>query len=177
MGLPSSSATGLFLSPLFKFIMLNQSELFRRFLYSPESGLFQRRTKAGKLVSAGTINSCGYVRIVIDRKAHLAHRLAWLYIHGSFPTHDVDHINCVRHDNRIANLRDVSRVVNANNRKTANRNNRSGHIGVSAYRNKWIAQFRGGTQRGYLGVFDTAEEAATAYAAAKRQHEGELICK
>jgi hypothetical protein len=157
--------------------MLNQSELVQRFLYSPESGLFLRRTKAGKLVSAGTINSCGYVRIFIARKAYLAHRLAWLYIHGNFPTHDLDHINCVRHDNRIDNLRDVPRAVNANNRKAANRNSRSGYIGVSAYRNKWIAQFRGGTQRGYLGVFDTAEEAAAAYATAKYQHEGELLCK
>lgn len=157
--------------------MLNQPELHKKVLYSPESGTFQHRAKTGKLRPAGTLNSCGYIRIFIDKKAYLAHRLAWLYMHGSFPQNDIDHINGIRHDNRIENLRDVSRVANAHNRKRANKNNSHGRLGVYKVRHRWVAQLGIKGARRYLGIFDSAVEAENAYRAAKGAHEGALDCK
>jgi hypothetical protein len=159
----------------FLFKMITHIELLTRFHYCPTTGQFFRITAKGRR-PAGTRNSCGYIRIVIDRKAYLAHRLAWLYVHGRFPAADTDHINGDRADNRISNLRDVPRSVNAANRHTANKNNASHVLGVSARRNRWVAQRSiQGTNR-YLGMFDTAEAAQHAYAAAT-QTQGEQTCK
>lgn len=157
--------------------MINPSDLRNRLAYNPSSGAFFHRAKNGTLRPAGTVNSCGYIRIVLDQKSYLAHRLAWAYVRGEFPLNDIDHINGVRQDNRIENLRDVPRFINSNNRKAGNTNNSSGYLGVTAYRNKWVAQFRGRGGRGYLGLFDTAEAAALAYANAKQEYEGAVFCK
>lgn len=117
------------------------------------------------------------MRIFIDKKAYLAHRLAWLYVHGTFPANDIDHINGVRHDNRIENLRDVPRVVNAHNRNRANKNNSHGRLGVYKVRHRWVAQLGAKGARRYLGIFDSAVEAEAAYLAAKEAYDGELHCK
>lgn len=97
-------------------------ERLREFLhYDPESGAFwwkvpssirARGERAGSLAGAS-----GYRRISIKKKSYAAHRLAWLYIYGTWPTNEIDHINGVRDDNRIKNLRDVSGAENLANRE------------------------------------------------------------
>jgi HNH endonuclease len=77
--------------------------------YDPETGVFTwlvkpcRNILAGSI--AGNVMNEGYVMVKIDRKNYKAHRLAWLYVHGTFPPDQLDHINRGRADNRLCNLR------------------------------------------------------------------------
>jgi hypothetical protein len=82
----------------------------------------------------------------------------------------LDHINGVRDDNRIANLRCVSASDNLNNQRTPHTNNKSGYLGVSPFRGKWRAVIQIEGKQVHLGVFDTPEEAHHAYIEAKRTH-------
>lgn len=147
--------------------------------YDPETGIFtwlvhRQRHRAGNV--AGSPHSAGYVEIGVDGESYLAHRLAWLYVHGAWPAGDVDHRNGVRRDNRIVNLRDVSKVVNLQNRQGAASNNRARLLGVSrsaAKRPSWFARILVDGRQKHLGSFGTPEAAHAAYLAAKRQlHEG-----
>lgn len=113
--------------------MITQTKLKELLHYAPETGVFtwvkatNRRICIGSI--AGSVAGYRYRIIRICGKTHSAHRLAWLYIHGEFPEHDIDHINHDRHDNRIINLRSVTRGDNCRNRGYSPRNT-SGHIGV-----------------------------------------------
>lgn len=126
--------------------------------------------KAGRRAGhkAGTRTSQGYIRIMLDGKCYQAHRVIFLLLEGCWPPADVDHINGDRADNRRCNLRKATRSENAANRHRPNKNNRSGFIGTHCLRpGKWVAQRTGKGGTRYLGVFDTPEAAAAAYAAAK----------
>lgn len=146
--------------------------------YDRDSGLFvwkapnSNRTSAGNV--AGTIRH-GYVLIGVDGRQRLAHRLAWLLVTGEWPTADIDHINGNRSDNRIANLRQVTRSVNMENQRRPRGNNSSGFLGVGWDKEKrrWRAQIKVNGVNLILGRFRTPEEAHGAYIAAKRKlHEG-----
>lgn len=143
--------------------------------YDPETGVFTRRVKTsartfvGKV--AGAASSGGYLQIRVDSARYLAHRLAWLYMNGEWPKQCIDHINGIRTDNRITNLRDVSSGVNAQN--VHNSKGRSGLVGVSVHRHGFVAFIGKNHSVTYLGIFKTAEEARAAYIVAKRQlHDG-----
>src|SRR5574337_388583 len=114
-------------------------------------------------------NSKGYISIRVDGKSYQAHRLAWLYVHGVWPAAFIDHINGVRADNRICNLREATAFDNQANSKLK-RTNSTGFKGV--YRHKASGLFHArlterttGKQRS-LGYFKTAEEAHRAYCTA-----------
>lgn len=150
--------------------------------YDCSTGLFKWRKAPSKYGHvnpgdcAGTANGNGYVRIWIDGVLYHAHRIAWFYVHMELPTGHIDHINGIKSDNRIDNLRDVDRSVNLQNRKCAQTNNRSGLIGAHAKRDKFTSsiQLDGVTER--LGTFNTAEDAHHAYLIAKRvKHEGNTL--
>ena len=134
--------------------------------YTPNTGLFIWNQSKGRYKSgdrAGTVRPDGRLQIFIDGRPYLAHRLAWLYVHGSWPASDVDHINRNPLDNRMKNLRTVTRSENIQNsgpRKT----NKSGILGVHFIKKlkKWTAQISINGNKKYLGVFNTAEEAAHA---------------
>jgi hypothetical protein len=88
--------------------------------YNPETGVIIWNYKGklafpGKL--AGSINKNGYIQIYLKGKQYYAHRLAWYLHYGKWPTKHVDHINGIRNDNRINNLRDVSASINLLNQK------------------------------------------------------------
>ena len=147
--------------------------------YDPETGVFTWQKKRNCRVKlggvAGSIYNNGYRVIGVDRKYRLAHRLAWLYVHGEMPAGEIDHINGDRTDNRIANLRDVSKSVNNQNKKHAMSNNTSGLLGAcwDSYNHQWKAQIGLNGKQYKIGVFDSAESAHAAYLAAKRKlHEG-----
>ena len=137
--------------------------------YAPETGLFywrQRRGSAAAGHRAGSPCGGGYRVIVIDRVPYYAHRLAWLYVHGEHPAGEIDHINAVAADDRIANLRQCSRSENARNTR---RRNPSGFKGVFASQSRrWRAQISLNGRSIHLGMYDTAQEAAAAYDAAAR---------
>jgi hypothetical protein len=152
--------------------MLTQERLKEVLNYDSDSGIFtwainiyRRKTKG---VIAGCINHEGYVQIMIDRKTYRAHRLAWLYVYGSFPSKEIDHINCIPSDNRIVNLREASREENQQNKKKAQKNNKSGLLGVSKSGNLWRAIIYLNGVKYSLGLFKSPELAHNAYIQAKR---------
>ena len=91
--------------------------------YNPETGLFTRRIRCGRIAPgeiAGTIALNGYITISLDGRRYYAHRLAWLYVHGEWPQ-KLYHTNRDRADNRIANLRESTHAHNSANAKNRGR--------------------------------------------------------
>ena len=123
--------------------------------------------KAGE--EAGFTSFYGYVVVRVDGIKFYAHRLIWVYVNGSVEGKDIDHINGMRGDNRIANLRLVTRSENNQNLRQARSNNKLGVLGVSPKFGKFVAQIRRGGKYISLGLFETAELAHQAYLEAKRE--------
>lgn len=146
--------------------MLTSKRLFEVLDYEPSTGVF--RWKLRSMEVAGTINWNGYRRIQIDSKRYQASRLAWFYAHGWWPSQDIDHVNGIRDDNRIVNIRCVSRSENLQNQRRAKSHNKVGLLGVMKKGNRFRARI--GAEHKYynLGWFDTAEEAHARYLNAKR---------
>lgn len=122
---------------------------------------------AGNLQQPTERNPCSYIVIGLSEKLYRAHRLAWLYVYGDWPSEDVDHINLDTTDNRIENLRLSLDKLNHRNRSRY-KNNTSGISGVSfhAKLNKWQAEGQqvidGKRVRHYLGVFASFFDACAA---------------
>lgn len=133
--------------------------------YIPETGVFtwkisKQNIKIGEV--AGSKNNRGYISIKINGKRYKSHRLAWLYIYGEFPKNEIDHINGIRDDNRIENLREVTHRQNQQNQKI----HRQGHlVGVSYSKphKKWKSQIAINGRRKFLGLFETKEQAHEVY--------------
>lgn len=151
--------------------MITHSELKKRLSYNPDTGVFTRLLYARGSV-AGTINCKGYVAIMICKKLYLAHRLAWLYVHGAFPTKAIDHIDGNRANNAISNLREDAAQLNNQNRRNSQSNSNSGVLGVhfDSRKSKWVAQIRHSGKNRHIGVFDSADDAHAAYVKEKRIH-------
>lgn len=153
---------------------MDQARLKELLHYDEETGQFTRLKTRGRgkkkcLVGrvAGCISNDGYRHIAVDGRRYLAHRLAWLYVHGVFPVDQLDHINCVRDDNRIANLRLATQSQNNANMRVPSHNT-SGVKGVYWHKgaSKWMAYITANRQRRYLGLFTSIDAAAAAYATA-----------
>ncbi len=148
--------------------MLTQRRLKELFFYDQDTGLFTR-IKSVKGNAAGTLSNCknvkGYVQIMIDYKNYTAHRLAWLYINGRWPHEQIDHINRLKDDNRIANLKEVNNSENQLN-IDVRKHNTSGFTGVvkNSKTNKWVAQIIRNKKRYHLGSYNFAHDAAEAVA-------------
>lgn len=151
--------------------------------YDLQTGEFTRRVRLAQrhkvgdradfIVTGGGL--AGYRRVSLDSKRYLAHRLAWLHVYGQMPLGEIDHINGDPSDNRIANLRDVPRVVNAENVRRPRATNQSGRLGVYWHKgcSKWRARIQVRGKGISLGLFDDADEAHCAYVEAKRRlHQG-----
>ncbi len=93
----------------------------------PSTGQSVRSKLVGKVVRS---MSKGYLNVKIDGYPYRLHRIIWLWYYGSFPEHDIDHINRDRADNRIDNLREVSRPCNVHNGKVRS-DTSTGITGVS----------------------------------------------
>lgn len=144
--------------------------------YDPETGLFTWRHNSkghGAGDRAGGKNHYGYIQISIHlshrRRTMQAHRLAWLLVHKIEPDGHVDHINRVRDDNRITNLRVVSQRVNVLNSARFD----AKAIGATFHKSgKWQAQVHLSGRSIYLGLFPTQDQACEAYRAAVANAEG-----
>jgi len=143
--------------------------------YAPDTGLFTWRVSPRRNIScgqlAGSFNSDGYLQISIHNRSYKAHRLAWLYTFDRWPICEIDHINGDKSDNRIENLRDVSRNENQHNTRRARAHNASGFLGVGLHKQtgKWRARIRVNKNLTHIGLFNTPEEAHQAYIVAKRK--------
>lgn len=143
--------------------------------YDPETGIFRWKVKRGNRRAgdiAGSPTQHGYIAIGTSGRFMFAHRVAWAMAYGEWPSGGIDHINGVRTDNRISNLRTTTQLVNTQNRRRANRTTKSGLIGASwkSKIGRWVAQIRFGGKLHHLGYFETAEKAHSAYMEAKRRH-------
>lgn len=160
-------------------IVLTQADLVDLLHYDPETGHFTRKKSTAIGMKAGdrahSIDSHGYVRFGVKGRNYRAHRLAWLYMTGEWPKEQIDHINCVRSDNRWANLRAATRTENLRNQKTRS-GNKSGFKGVSfnAMANKWVACIRVKRKTIFLGYFESAQAAHEAYQADAVKRFGEF---
>ena len=154
--------------------MITQSQLKKILSYNSDTGVFtwnMSRKKCRIGDAAGSINQLGYVIIKTPHGRYKAHRLAWLYIHGSFPIEQIDHINGKPSDNRISNLRDVNAIQNSGNSKLYC-NNTSGRVGVhwSKDRKKWHAHIKVNYKRYHLGSFDDWDDAVEARSRAEKKY-------
>jgi hypothetical protein len=157
------------------FKMITQTRLKELLNYDSDTGIFtwikQRnsRTKIGSV--AGCKQSDGYIRIWIDYKPYSSHRLVWMYVYGELPKKDLDHVNKVKDDNRIVNLRLATKQENKQNHSTPQSNNKSGYLGVSWNKRakKWKAQIQMNGKVKYLGLFKYSKEAYEVYLKAKRE--------
>lgn len=172
--------------------VLTQARLRQLFNYEPLSGslVWRERPEAefktglayASFVSrcqrkeAGHLCSDGYRAVVIGRQRYLAHKLIWLLVHGEWPEYplfEIDHINGDRADNRLVNLRKVSKSGNQRN-AGRRKNNTSGVHGVNWKADKrngkgrWVARIWNGPRHVSLGTFDTLHEAQIARKAAER---------
>lgn len=147
---------------------LTSERLRELFEYSPDTGIFTFRVSRGRRRAgsvAGNLQKDGYMAIGVDSRHYLSHRLAWLYVNGSWPVDRIDHADGDRSNNRIANLRDVSHSENLRN-QGFRADNTSGFKGVSFHKatHRWKAQIHIGGKSCHIGLYDTQEDAHAAYA-------------
>ena len=145
--------------------MLTQEYLKAHLHYNPETGLFARIKSNGTAHVgdiAGNLSSTGYVYISLNNKSYRAHRLVWLYLYGAFPISNLDHINCIRNDNRLANLRICNNQQNGFNSKIQSRN-KFGLKGVKQIGNRFAGKVTHNYKTIHLGMYATPEKAHQAY--------------
>jgi len=145
---------------------LTQDRLKELLFYDAASGVFtwekpaSNRVKKGSI--AGTLDREGYLQIRVDSVAYRAHHLAWIYVYGRKPS-EIDHINRVKSDNSINNLREVSSSDNSKN-VGMYAHNTSGVTGVSWNKDygKWVAYINSEGKHIHLGLHSHIFEAACA---------------
>ena len=141
--------------------LLTQEQLKQRLTYNKNTGAFYWVTETGgvrKGQRAGAYDKAGYEYIGINNRNWKSHRLAWLYIYGVHPKNIIDHINGVKCDNRIINLREASKAENCRN-SVSNK----GLKGAYRLGSKWVAAITYNKKKTHLGMFLTQEEAHAAY--------------
>jgi hypothetical protein len=156
---------------------LTQDYLKSIMSYDPETGVMiwvsvKRKMFIGKPVGAKMGD--GYLSTRVLGKSYLLHRLAWFYMHGYFPK-SIDHINGIRTDNRLCNLRVASNDENVMNQPLKS-NNTSGFKGVSwhSIMGKWLAYITYKGVRMRLGYFSDINEAARVVTEARTRLHGEF---
>jgi hypothetical protein len=149
-------------------------------VYEPATGAIKWKNSCAMShrvagADAGWVNLEGYAVLSVDARQLKAHRVAWAMYYGEWPAGNLDHINGVRSDNRISNLRVADYFQNQAN--TAKRvNNTSGYKGVcQRSASRWQAQIRVRGRQIYLGSFPSPEEASCAYVAAAEYYFGDFL--
>jgi hypothetical protein len=153
--------------------LITHEELIKLVHYDPETGVFTS-------LRTGERRGCahphtGYWVITLNKRQYMAGRLAWLYVHGDWPVNHIDHINGIKTDNRIVNLRDVTHAQNMLNKKQY-RQNTSGVSGVywAKHTNRWGARIARGRRHIFLGYFADFDKAAAVRRAAEVELYGEF---
>lgn len=157
--------------------LLTQERLKELVDYNPETGKFTwiKKHPMARKIEVGdefrSVDSYGYLMASILGNRCKAHRLAFLYMTGEWPSDQVDHINGIRKDNRWCNLREVNNLNNHRNMKLQKRNI-SGVTGVFWHKKnkKWRAMIRANGRNLHLGVFDNLSDAKRARIKAERKY-------
>lgn len=159
----------------------DRSALMELLSYDPESGRFtwlkERVLPMGGIATPLRIGTTAghvckkYGRVLIHFKGrpHLAHRLAWLYVHGQWPALGIDHIDGDPSNNTVGNLRLANKSENGQNVRRARCNSKSGVLGVSwnKRRKKWEAEVTLGGEKVHRSYHRSLDEAVATHAAAK----------
>jgi hypothetical protein len=151
----------------------SQPALWMRFEYCPLTGEFTRK-RNGK--PTGRRTNQGYFVIVINSRLYFRHRLAWQWMYGDLDENtQIDHINRIRGDDRICNLRKATSRQNHFN-KSPSKTNTSGYKGVcfELRKNRWKAQITINGKVTHLGYFFDPISASEAYVKAARRYQGEF---
>lgn len=129
---------------------------------------------AGSL--AGSLREDGYIGIFINGKYFFAHRIIWEMFNQEIPASMViDHIDGIRNNNRIENLRVCTFQQNHFNRGKQS-NNKSGFKGVSWHKQKqkWVAQIKIDGRNKFLGFYTDPVKAYEKYCEVARERYGEF---
>ena len=143
--------------------------------YNPETGILRWKENRGGTAKAGDIAGCvmrnGYRKITVKCIPLLSHRAAWAMTYGEWPSFQIDHINGVRADNRICNLRQSTHTENARNHGNSRRN-KSGKVGVFWLEDcrKWWAYIHYNGKNINLGRFAEYADAVAAREKAEREY-------
>ena len=135
--------------------------------YNPDTGKMCWRVSVGSRAKVGAeigrTTHDGYRKVKIKGRMYLVHRLAWKLAYGVWPSNDIDHIDGNRLNNRLSNLRDVTRSINVRNSRRRV-DNSSGIVGVNQIYHPtkfWVAQWFDGKKKGkWFSVAKYGEEAA-----------------
>lgn len=135
--------------------------------YDPGTGAWTWLVSLGSRAQAGCragkyrMKRGGYRRITIDGTSYLAHRLAWLYVHGEWPSRVIDHRDGDGANNAEYNLREATQSQNCGNSIRS----RPGLKGAYWHRlrGRWMAAITVNRKQVHLGYFDSAELAHAAY--------------
>jgi len=159
--------------------MITQSRLKELITYSEGMLYWKNPSKRRKSLDpkgrAGSRHHTGYRSIMIDGRSYQEHRIVFFYHNGYFPQY-VDHINGVRDDNRIENLRPATKQQNGANADIYS-SNTTGFRGVSYKKrqNKYESYVRFHGKKIHLGTFASAEEAFIATQNKRKELHGEFF--
>jgi hypothetical protein len=144
--------------------VIDLAELRKDLRYDPATGIFTRLVCSNNKHVAGEIcggpDAYGYICLRYKGKTYKAHRLAWFYVRGVWPSEQIDHKDTNCGNNAFDNLRDATREINQQNQRGTKGYFRDG-------KTRWRAQIRSGKRSIHLGCFSSEEEARKAYEQAK----------
>ena len=152
--------------------IISPERIRREISYDPDTGLFTwlvracGRCKHGPF--SGTADTAGYYRVKVLGRSYAAHRLAWALTYGEWPTLDIDHINRVKTDNRVLNLRVVSKSENMLNRAKWGECTAPPGVYPRPGNKKWVAKITVGGVTHRLGTYPSLEAAGEARLLAER---------
>lgn len=146
---------------------LTQERLKELFSYDQKTGVFKRKIPRGNqslsAIPGTKLHPSGRKYMHVDGCTYFSYRLAWLYVYGRFPINEIDHIDGNKGNDSIDNLREATRKINAQNKRTPMANNKSGYLGVNKRGNRYRARIRVDGKLINIGHFLTPQEAHEAY--------------
>ncbi len=106
-------------------MLITQEYLLDRYNYNPMSGILTFKHtcsgwRSGQI--AGSVNSEGYLELRINKRLYKVHRIIWFMVYGQYPIANIDHINSIRIDNKLSNLREATAFENNCNHKLSKLN-------------------------------------------------------
>lgn len=159
---------------------MTYEEVHSLFTYDPEGFLVWTPKVNNQFIGkrAGGLSDSGYWYIYMAAskgKYFRAHRLIWLWHTGQMPRGSIDHINRIKTDNRIENLREATHAQQMAN-KTIHPNSKQKYKGVERKGNRYRSRINIKGKRVYLGYYNTPEEAYTAYCNKAKEVHGDFAC-
>lgn len=139
---------------------ITQSELKELITYDPNTGIMKWRKKnrhsKPENVCDGYYNNKGYLLLCINYRQYVQHQLAWLYITGSWPKEQLDHIDGKRDNNIFSNLREATNRQNCYNKFAKG-------FYLNKERGKYMSRIRVDGKDIFLGWFNNKIDARKSY--------------